>query len=87
MSLFKLGRTRGTAANLPLKNDIDNHLFFFCVRVKGTVWKNEKYAFTLAIIGENSFQYDLVLESELGIIAQTIVTDLDLTYSLLPSKK
>ena len=59
VSLFKLGRTRGTAANLPLKNDIDNHLFF-CVRVKGTVWKNEKYAFTLAIIGENSFQCDLV---------------------------
>ena len=29
VSLFKLGRTRrGTAANLPLKNDIDNHLFF-----------------------------------------------------------
>ena len=35
VSLFKLGRTRlGTAANLPLKNDINNHLFF-CVRVKG----------------------------------------------------
>ena len=28
-----------------------------------------------------------ILEAELGIFAQTIVTDLDLTYSLLPRQK